>query len=1002
MAGITAAYALASTQQLRDAYDVTVYQLGWRLGGKGASGRNPDRFQSIEEHGLHVWLGFYDNAFRVMRNCYEELGESWTDYFEPCDNIVLYEHYRGQWHAREYTPPANDREPGEGGRPDFSEMVHTALEWLRTAWDELLESGDTPIGLLEQTIEAWIPDPIEALWDRIVDEIEEELEPTVGGLLDTAVHLAEAAGDYTEVCTILRVLRTALWTGIVEPNVDHPDIRLYFMLFDTMATMTCGIIDDDLIERGLDAVDDEEFTEWLLRHGASDVTLGDPARPTEGSPLLRGGYDLAFGYETGDLSRRNIAAGVGIRGLLLLLFGYKGSMMFKMRAGMGDVVFAPFYRLLHDRYHVRFEFFHWVTKLELSADKSQIETIELLEQAGTVGGGEYDPLIQVRGLDCWPSEPDWDQLQHGQQLKSDGVDLEREASPPHARNVTLSGGTDFDVVVLAIPVGALDDVCSDLKADQDNPRFRLMMENSHTVMTQAFQLWMTKPIDELGWVFHDNSIAGSYVEPIDTYCNMTHLLAKEGWAGAAEQPQSLAYFCGVLEDRPGDTWQSAQDRAKDNALRFLSGDFDQIWPQAVHPSSAPEIDWDLLVDNHGRSGRARFDAQYWLANFQPTERYVLSTAGSIAYRLSADESGYANLFLAGDWTKNGIDAGCIEATVMSGLQAARAIAGVSIEVTDEDDRWLRAEAPRLFVKYGGTVTAPQPYRCENTTLYGFFLKARLSKLRSLCRRVFAEPTGGEFRYEPLGNRVMLTFGHIGKLTHSDPAQGYTAETQVAVWVPTAAVRRLGPVWFVDHVAWFVPYMWVDNPLTYVGGREVYGYPKNWGWVEPPRGAEGPFRLDVFGGDFGPAETAHRTHLLSVTKSQDGPDSGDVWEALSDAGQFLWDAFSEPTLLIPTIGAPGRFLGDLARRRVTEVFLKQFRSATDGRVASSQQIVEAPIQVEKVKGGPLFHRYDFDLRRLDSHPLGDDLGLESQSTSLAFQVSLDFVLERGEVVWEARR
>ena len=52
-------------------YEVTVYQLGWRLGGKGASGRGSAN--RIEEHGLHVWMGFYENAFRLLRECYTEL-----------------------------------------------------------------------------------------------------------------------------------------------------------------------------------------------------------------------------------------------------------------------------------------------------------------------------------------------------------------------------------------------------------------------------------------------------------------------------------------------------------------------------------------------------------------------------------------------------------------------------------------------------------------------------------------------------------------------------------------------------------------------------------------------------------------------------------------------------------------------------------------------------------------------------------------------------------------
>ncbi|HEX4759277.1 MAG TPA: NAD(P)-binding protein, partial [Thermoleophilaceae bacterium] len=38
--GMTAAFELTATPQLRERYDVTVYQLGWRVGGQGASGRN--------------------------------------------------------------------------------------------------------------------------------------------------------------------------------------------------------------------------------------------------------------------------------------------------------------------------------------------------------------------------------------------------------------------------------------------------------------------------------------------------------------------------------------------------------------------------------------------------------------------------------------------------------------------------------------------------------------------------------------------------------------------------------------------------------------------------------------------------------------------------------------------------------------------------------------------------------------------------------------------------
>src|SRR6476646_2156904 len=81
MAGLTAAWRLSSPGWRDDLASITVYQRGGRLGGKGASGRGVhDR---IEEHGLHVWMGYYENAFRLIRECYAELDRARTDPHAP-------------------------------------------------------------------------------------------------------------------------------------------------------------------------------------------------------------------------------------------------------------------------------------------------------------------------------------------------------------------------------------------------------------------------------------------------------------------------------------------------------------------------------------------------------------------------------------------------------------------------------------------------------------------------------------------------------------------------------------------------------------------------------------------------------------------------------------------------------------------------------------------------------------------------------------------------------
>ncbi|HLS46340.1 MAG TPA: FAD-dependent oxidoreductase, partial [Ornithinicoccus sp.] len=65
MAGLTTAWELSSGSWTERFDSITVYQRGWRLGGKGASGRGDHG--RIEEHGLHVLLGYYDATFRVLR-----------------------------------------------------------------------------------------------------------------------------------------------------------------------------------------------------------------------------------------------------------------------------------------------------------------------------------------------------------------------------------------------------------------------------------------------------------------------------------------------------------------------------------------------------------------------------------------------------------------------------------------------------------------------------------------------------------------------------------------------------------------------------------------------------------------------------------------------------------------------------------------------------------------------------------------------------------------------
>ena len=140
---------LRSGRSFAEAHRANLGCQGWRLGGKGASGRNAGMHQRIEEHGLHVWMGFYENAFRLMRACYGVLGRDWQDAFAPAPLIAVTERASDdRWLPWMATLPPADGLPGDplppGTRPwSLLGYVRRMAGLLQTVFASL-DSGRTP------------------------------------------------------------------------------------------------------------------------------------------------------------------------------------------------------------------------------------------------------------------------------------------------------------------------------------------------------------------------------------------------------------------------------------------------------------------------------------------------------------------------------------------------------------------------------------------------------------------------------------------------------------------------------------------------------------------------------------------------------------------------------------------------------------------------------------------------------------------------------------------
>lgn len=731
MAGLSAAYELTRTQDLRELHEVTVYQMGWRLGGKAASGR--DHRDRNLEHGLHVWFGCYHNMFRLTQEVYDAWNkpagcplQTWRDVARPQDYTPLGVRYGGRWTYFPLTWPTNGAVPGQGGLNMSAQQAFTALLNL---------VAEAVKGVIGDWTGLWgksgAPAPVPAavrpfvLPDTFSDATQESPALDGGERLRAQKLCAESR---MSVLTLSRKLDAAvLWSKALE---SHPAARdraqadalldffddieatydaifqgaksaaappsgakwmIIRQLLHLFGAVQRGFVHDLFLpDQPFEALDDLDFRDWLVRHGARRDVVDE-------SSIVHALYDTMFQYVDGDVGRPSYAAGSALGVLVRLIGTFKGSVMWNIQAGMGEAVVAPLYEVLRDR-GVQFRFFRKVKKLDVAADA--IASIQLEVQAEAKNGDYAPTYLHPLNLRCWPAQPDWDQLVDGDQLRAAGVNFESHWSAvPNPGAETLQAGRDFDAVVLAIAMGAYKPLneeptmCSDLIAA--NPRFASFVQRMELVPSQSVQLWTDWTREALGWTTGQAALV-SGPQYLNIWADMSQVLRYEQGPG---QPRALYYLTGTLNTQlhkaPSTaTGTPAQALAglRDSTIAWLQESSYVMWPRAGEGGS---FRYELLSDPDNRTGVQRLDAQYLRANIDPTECCVASVAGTTRYRLLANESGFANLVLAGEATRHGFNTTTIEGAVMSGMAAARAICGQPVTIVGHDFLRVRpSETPQ--------------------------------------------------------------------------------------------------------------------------------------------------------------------------------------------------------------------------------------------------------------------------------------------------------------------
>jgi hypothetical protein len=298
-----------------------------------------------------------------------------------------------------------------------------------------------------------------------------------------------------------------------------------------------------------------------------------------------------------------------------------------------------------------------------------------------------------------------------------------------------------------------------------------------------------------------------------------------------------------------------------------------------------------------------------------------------------------------------------------------------------------------YVEYGPRETAPPPFVSGGGNFLGLILKGDITAIRKLCNKVLNKPFKADqlpglpkspFTYKPFSDVVVLFAGRWEGLS-STPMKdrGSANEDEVSLWVP---LRKWDDESGKDlGVCMMVPYLFVDNPMSLLNGREDYGYQKSYGKLRPSPlpGMTLPVAdsvaVEAFGGVFGPLNTADWVKVMRV----------DPWVS----------GFALPTS--PPAGSPfqATVLREILWTGVNQVFLKQFRDAAQAGKACYQHLLEAPVTFEnanvKLKLGQW--RVEIQIPSPSSHPITEDLGVKTQVTPFAFELSSGLKLEAGQII-----
>lgn len=319
----------------------------------------------------------------------------------------------------------------------------------------------------------------------------------------------------------------------------------------------------------------------------------------------------------------------------------------------------------------------------------------------------------------------------------------------------------------------------------------------------------------------------------------------------------------------------------------------------------------------------------------------------------------------------------------------------------------KLEAPhglREYVELPGGIVARPPYAATDALLHSFFVPGSRAALQLMVDRAVNNPAGGKLRFYAVSSYVLLAALYIDRIQSTDPIEalkGYVRESDLGFWILTLG----GPSTDVKEwkLRWMPTYMFVDSVPAVAVGREVFGYPKNYGTIVRAGKAndEGAVKVTALAyPKYGPDECASEQVIFQVKPNLAPPPDENAQPATLDSAQQRLRNIVENDEELIEHAALDLASNWMPTAKMPMLFLKQFRDIAVPNRACYQAVTDEVTTTQKIKAIGWFNdTYSLSVTPLQSHPIVKDLGIKNDAPILSpFWLIQDFSAGFGRELW----